>query len=215
MSALKKGFLARAVYRAGAWLAANWADGKTVAASTELTIPAIPAAVPAPALAVAPLLTATAPLKDLAAPQFIPVTKAAAETESLAALRPVSDFPRQSVADVLQLPVLANVSGEPAVAAKDDAPAHSQDFRFAARLAAVSKLNAPSSRAARRSQTVAPVHRAVPLLKAPEIKVMKETRLPTAFAARGLSKKAKPSAEIIDLSIAKTRTQAGGSRRAA
>ncbi len=91
----------------------------------------------------------------------------------------------------------------------------SKDFRLANRLAAVSKLNAPSSRAARRPHLAVTAGRAVPLVKAPVVKIAKETRLPTAFAARTMTKKTKPSAVVIDLAAAKSRVRANGARRAA
>lgn len=92
--------------------------------------------------------------------------------------------------------------------------ATSTDFRLAARLAAVSKINAPTSRAVRRSGTVAPAARKVPKASAPEIKVLKSTRLPTAFATRALSKKPRPTAQIIEISTARALRQTAAKRAA-
>jgi hypothetical protein len=93
--------------------------------------------------------------------------------------------------------------------------ANSRDFRFAARLAAVARLNAPLSRAARRRQLAQPTRRAVPIFKAPEIKIVKATRLPTAFASQALTKKVRASADVIDLAVVKNRARSSTARRAA
>jgi len=114
------------------------------------------------------------------------------------------------VAKVASAPVAVNIASNAEQTSPD-----SRDFRFAARLAAVSRLNAPLSRAARRPMLAAPARRAVPIFKAPEVKVVKETRLPTAFAVRTLTKKVRPCADVIDLAVAKSRVRSGGAMRAA
>lgn len=89
------------------------------------------------------------------------------------------------------------------------------NFMFAARLAAVAKLNAPASRAARRGDRVAPAGRAIPMPRGLEIKSVKSERLPTATARPRPPRKSHPSAEIIDITTARPRLRTTTHRRAA
>jgi hypothetical protein len=171
MSASKRGVFANAANRVAAWLSANWAENKAEAASPAVTLALLSTLAPLPAaaqtapVAIAPVIAAIAAVSD----QTIPAANALTHT----------NFAE------LNLPASAAAFDKESVTRS----ARSQDYRFAARLAAVSKLNAPSSRAARHPRLAAPAHRAVPISRAAEIKIMKETRLPTAFAARTLTKK--------------------------
>jgi hypothetical protein len=109
--------------------------------------------------------------------------------------------------------VAETTSHEPAALADLGSPVV-QHFLLAARLAAVSRLNAPCERAARRGGIVAPAGRKVPKATAPEVKVLKLTRLPTAVSTRALSKAPRPTAQVIEISTARTQRQTA-SRRAA
>ena len=185
MSASKQGVFTAAAVRLAAWLSANWAERKAESANPEFTLA---------------VLSTLAPLPAAAQRAKVALGPVRAPIEIEAALRP-------SILDAVADPRM-----ERAIIAA--APVHVTDFRFAARLAAVSMHNAPSSRAARRPQMVAPARRAIPVIRSPEIKVAKETRLPTAFAVRTLTKKVRPSAVVIDLAAAKNRIRSSAKRAA-
>ena len=186
MSASKQGIVARTALRVAAWLSVNWTECKAESASPAITLSLLSTLAPLPAAAQTPKMAMVA---SAAAAAYI-----AADDEQTS---PAANAPSPAGADVGM------------------AWANSRDFRFAARMAAVARLNAPLSRAARRSRRAPPAHRAVPIFRAPEIKIVKETRLSTAFAIQTLTKKVRASAEVIDLAVVKSRVRSGAARRAA
>ena len=84
-----------------------------------------------------------------------------------------------------------------------------------ARLAVVARLNAPSTRAVKRTPSTIPAMKCIPMPAEIVAKSRKLTTLPTTVAVRMLQRKAKPSAAIIDLATARRRAHAAHARRAA
>ena len=94
-------------------------------------------------------------------------------------------------------------------------PKAAPDHRLAARLAVVARLNTPSSRAIKRTPSTAPALKCIPMPAEIVAKNRKHTTLPTTVAVRMHQTKARPSATIIDLAVARRRAHAANARRAA
>lgn len=186
MSVRKGNALGRLARRIGAWLTASWVEDRLAGASAD-----IPRHMPI--------------LVD--APRSLTIATATAIAPVISEIF-VEMSPEPDVLPVAASQACPEISGELQASAM---PRAAKSLGLAARLAAVSKLNAPSSRAARRNGMIAPAGRAVPLALAVEVKTVKERRLPTAVAFRP-ARKPSYSAEIIDL--AAVRGQARGQQRA-